>query len=219
MKFSVVVPALNEGSQIGSALRRLKTVSGTSPMEIILVDGGSDDNTVEQSRNWADKLITLPGSPRGAQWHAGAQAADGDLLFFLPADAQPPSGWQQLLEHFWLSREAKTTAATVFSVDYGAEWGYRLASSWANAAAAWAACPTSDHGFCVPPDVYRNSGGFPTTGDMTDMAFAARLRKLGRISRISGVIHPAARRLRQIGPLAGTAELSWRLLLSRFSRS
>lgn len=188
-------------------------------MEIILVDGGSDDNTVDQARGLIEKLILLPGSRRGALWHAGAKAADGDLLFFLSADAQPPPDWQQILEHFWLSQEAKTSAATVFSIDYGGGWSYQLAGAWANGAANWAGFPTADHGFCLPPEIYRNSGGFPETGDLEDFVFARRLRRLGRIIKVQGIIHPAARRLRQVGPLVGTAEAAWRLLRSRFSQS
>ncbi|MBI3564834.1 MAG: glycosyltransferase [Elusimicrobia bacterium] len=126
MKFSVIVAAHNEGPQIASALKRLRQISKTSPMEVVLVDGASDDGTADLAADWADTVLRHRENNRGAQWHAGAEKATGDLLFFLRADAQPPGNWQQALEHFWLTTAVDKVAAVGFTVDYGATAGLRL---------------------------------------------------------------------------------------------
>ena len=174
MKFSVIVAAYNEGPQIGSSLKRLRQISQTSPMEILVVDGGSDDGTVDAAREWADEVIEQDKPNRGAQWHAGADKATGDLYFFLRADAQPPGNWQQALEHFWLATSAGALAGTAFSVEYGAGFGLRALSAWSNARVR-SGLVSSDHGLCTTPEIYKAVGGFPTFPVLEDMEFSRRL--------------------------------------------
>lgn len=219
MKFSVIIPTFNEGPQISSSLRRLREISKTSPIEIILVDGGSDDDTVEMAKDWVDELLVLDAPNRGAQLHAGAQKATGDLLFFLRADAQPPGNWQQALEHFWLAGKSKKTAATVFRVDYGSSFPYRLASAMENFSAGVRGYPSGDHGFCTTPEIYRESGGFPPYASMEDLVFVDRLNSLGRIVLLKESIWPAARRMRSAGPLTSTLYQYWQELCFRLGAS
>lgn len=208
MKFSVVVASRNEGPQIASALKRLRQISKTSPMEIIVVDGGSDDGTARAAADWADAVVDLPQANRGAQWHAGAEKATGDLLFFLRADAQPPGNWQQALEHFWLTTQVDDVAAAVFSVDYGGGAGLRLLSAWSNARVRRGVA-TADHGICTTPEIYKEVGGFPAYPELEDFEFSLRLAKRGRIQLLPERIHAAARRVRAQGPLAYALRRVW----------
>lgn len=212
MKFSVIIPTFNEGSQIAASLRRLREISKTSPMEVILVDGNSDDNTVGMARDYVDEMIVMDKPNRGAQLHAGAQRAAGDLLLFLHADAQPPGTWQQALEHFWLSPHKGRAAATVFTVDFGSSLGFRLASAASNWSARWRNQPTGEHGFCTTPEIYRESGGFPPYPIMEDVAFAQKIKNLGSVAVLKERIWPAARRMHSVGPLTCMLENSWRRL-------
>ena len=204
MKFSVVVSAHNEGPQISSALKRLRQISKTSPMELIVVDGGSDDGTVKSAKDWADQVIELSAPNRGAQWHAGAQKATGDLLFFLRADSQPPGNWQQALEYFWLATPTERVAAAGFSVNYGGGAGLRLLSAWSNARVRGGTIG-ADHGVCTTPEIYQSVGGFPPFPELEDLEFSKRLAARGRIHLLPDVIHAAARRLRSQGPLTYVA--------------
>lgn len=218
MKFSVVVAAWNEGAQIGSALKRLRHISQDSPMEIIVVDGGSDDDTAAQARDWADTVLVLDAPNRGAQFDAGAKKATGDLLFFLRADSQPPAAWQSALEHFWLSRRSEGTSATCFSVDYGSTWAFRAASMLSNVRAR-VGHAGGDHGLCTTPEHYRRAGGFPDFAYMEDEAFCARLLKQGRIVLLPERIWPAARRMHQIGALRAELGKCWLGLRYRLGAS
>jgi len=199
VKFSAIIPAFNEGAQIASALKRLRQISRASPLEIILVDGGSDDDTVALARPWADRAIVLEGASRGAQLDAGARAASGELLLFLSADAQPSGGWQHALENFWLSPRLEKVAATAFLVDYGTGFPFRLASALSNASARWRGLAGAEHGLATTPEIYRASGGFPHLVRGEGRAFCLRLKRLGGLVVLSERVHCAARRLRRAG--------------------
>lgn len=208
MKFSVIVAAHNEGPQIGSSLKRLRQISQTSPMEVIVVDGGSDDGTIDAAREWADEVFAHPRANRGAQWHAGAEKATGDLLFFLRADSQPPGNWQQALEHFWLATPLARLAATAFSVEYGSSFGLRALSAWSNGRVRQGLV-SSDHGICTTPDIYRSTGGFPEFPVLEDLEFSRRLAVKGRIALLPERLRPAARHVHSIGPLSYLARRAW----------
>ncbi len=208
MKFSVVVAAQNEGSQIASALKRLRQISKTSPMELIVVDGGSDDATASVAGDWADHIVSFGSSNRGAQWHAGAEKATGDVLLFLRADAQPPGNWQQALEHFWLTTPVEQASAVGFTVAYGGGAGLRLLSAWSNARVRGGMLG-ADHGICTTPEIYKAVGGFPPYAELEDFEFSRRLAARGRIHLLKDRIHAAARRIRAQGPFSYIARRMW----------
>lgn len=209
MKFSVVIPTWNEGAQIVSSLKRLRQISQASPLEIIVVDGGSTDGTAGLAREWADQVISLEQSNRGRQLDEGARKASGDLLFFLRPDCQPPESWQQALEHFWLASHPRKVAATAFAVDYGSALSLRLAARWANSRVAWRGSVLGDHGLCTTPDIYRESGGYPHYACLEDMAFCDKLSRLGEIALLPERIWPAARGMRRDGPFKTGLKHLW----------
>lgn len=208
MKFSVIVAARNEGPQIASSLKRLRQISHTSPMEVLVADGGSDDGTADAAREWADQVIALDAPNRGAQWRAGAEKASGDLLVFLRADAQLPTDWQSALEHFWIATPTAKVAAAAFSVDYGSGWALSALSAWSNGRIR-AGVMNADHGMCTTPDIYHAVGGIPAYPELEDYEFGRRLSARGRLALLPQVIHAAARRLRAQGPARYALNRLW----------
>ena len=93
---SIIIPTLNEARSISQTLDAVMSLRGG--VEVIVVDGGSFDGTVEVVRGRNVTLITSERG-RGAQMHAGACAARGRALWFLHADtrAAPDSG-EQIVE-------------------------------------------------------------------------------------------------------------------------
>ena len=83
---SVIVPTLNEEAQIGLTLTAVQAVRGAD--EIVVVDGGSGDRTLEIARGYGVKVIEAARG-RGVQMQAGAQAAFGDVFWFVHADSLP----------------------------------------------------------------------------------------------------------------------------------
>ena len=100
MKASVVIPALNEEEFIGDCLRSLRAQT-VPPAEIIVVDNGSTDKTVEIARKYVDKVIILPDVGIATLRQAGAEAASNPIIVSTDADTTFPIFWlEKLLRHF-----------------------------------------------------------------------------------------------------------------------
>ena len=91
-RISIIIPVLNEAGTIE------KAIASTSPSlntEVIVVDGGSSDDTVLLAQNMGATVMTSPAG-RAHQMNLGAQAATGDILLFLHADTCLPPGFDAL---------------------------------------------------------------------------------------------------------------------------
>ena len=95
MKFSIIIPTLNEEKTIESCLSALQPLR--NECEIIVVDGGSIDNTRILAAPLADKVITSA-LGRAKQMNNGARQATGDVLIFLHADTRLPENALQLIQ-------------------------------------------------------------------------------------------------------------------------
>src|SRR4051812_498018 len=94
-RLSIVMPVLDEGEGIAGALDALAELR-TLGVELVVVDGGSRDATVQRARLRADHVLTAPRG-RAAQMNAGAAKASGDVLLFLHADTRLPHEAERLV--------------------------------------------------------------------------------------------------------------------------
>jgi rSAM/selenodomain-associated transferase 2 len=85
---SIIIPALNEAENISRLVNYLKEC--TTAAEIIVVDGGSSDETVERASKAGAVVVLSPKKGRGTQMNYGAAMARGDVLYFVHADVLPP---------------------------------------------------------------------------------------------------------------------------------
>ena len=88
MKLSVVVPSVNEESQISGAVR---SALAARAYEVVVVDGGSEDNTCRVASEAGARVLSS-GPGRAVQQNAGVRATTGDVLLFLHADCRLPAG-------------------------------------------------------------------------------------------------------------------------------
>jgi glycosyltransferase involved in cell wall biosynthesis len=94
-KLSIIIPVLNEGDNIAAALDALAHLRALGT-EVIVVDGGSRDATVERAKLRADRVVLAPRG-RALQMNAGAERASGDVLLFLHADTRLPAEASRLV--------------------------------------------------------------------------------------------------------------------------
>jgi rSAM/selenodomain-associated transferase 2 len=92
---SIIIPVLNEERGVEEIVHYLhKKISNTIPFEIIFVDGGSSDNTVNVIKNLKATVVFAP-KGRAVQMNEGAKNAKGSILYFLHCDSFPPQNFDQ----------------------------------------------------------------------------------------------------------------------------
>lgn len=91
-KASVIIPAYNSGNSIGPCLTALKRQS-VRPLEIIVVDDGSRDSTIEKTRGFGTKVLAQKHAGPAVARNRGARAARGDIILFTDADCVPDRDW------------------------------------------------------------------------------------------------------------------------------
>jgi rSAM/selenodomain-associated transferase 2 len=90
MKISVIIPTLNEAENISGLIKHLQEFGGSHLHEVIVVDGGSYDDTLEQAVAQKARVFLSEKKNRAFQMNLGANRAKGDILYFIHADALPP---------------------------------------------------------------------------------------------------------------------------------
>ena len=90
MKISIIIPAYQEAASISRLVHYLKDNGKDMLAEIIVVDGGSDDETLQKAKEAGAKAVISAKKGRGPQMNYGASLASGDILYFVHADVLPP---------------------------------------------------------------------------------------------------------------------------------
>jgi len=96
-KLSVVVPTYNEEGSIGETIEAVFRQSCCGRPEVLVVDGGSTDRTLEVATSHGAKVLRAPKPGRGPQMDVGARAAQGSVVMFLHADTELPLCYDRLL--------------------------------------------------------------------------------------------------------------------------
>jgi rSAM/selenodomain-associated transferase 2 len=100
MTISVIIPTLNEATNIRNLILFLKENADASLKEIIVVDAHSEDNTEGVALEAGAKVFTSAKRSRAAQMNLGAKSATGDILYFIHADCFPPSTYLIDIQRF-----------------------------------------------------------------------------------------------------------------------
>lgn len=179
LSVSIIVPVLNEGRLIGALLRNLRALG--PDLEIIIADGGSDDDTISIARSLADRVLVAPRG-RAAQMNAGAAVATGDILWFLHADLRPPS---DAIEEIQFALADDRAAGGCFRLRYPrCEWVYRIADSLGNLGVNVFGFALGDHGIFCRRSAFDRAGGYPLVPILEDAELYCRLRRIGQMTQL-----------------------------------
>jgi rSAM/selenodomain-associated transferase 2 len=186
---------LNSGETLPAMLAAIR--AAVAVREIIVVDGGSADDSVAIARAGGARTIAAIRG-RGTQLAAGAQAAAGEWLLFLHADCRPDRNWARAIGAFICQTGAQGRAGYFdFALDDAAPAARRL-----ERIVAWRcrlfALPYGDQGLLISRALYDAIGGFAPLPLMEDVEL---VRRLGghRMARIGARCVASARRYRRGG--------------------
>ena len=204
-KYSVIIPALNEADYIGATLARLQPARARGH-EVILVDGGSADDTCGIAAAGVDRILQC-GPNRGAQMNLGAGAAGGDILLFLHADTLLPGEFDRILD----DRGAAGNAWGSFDVRLsGGHFAFRCIERMMNLRSRLTGVALGDQAIFAGRRLFERLNGYADIPLMEDVELAGRLKKVSSPIRIGQPVVSSSRRWEQHG-IARTVLLSWQL--------
>ncbi len=210
-KLSIIIPALNEAGCIQALCTTLQPLRRLGH-EVILVDGGSVDDTVKLASPLVDKTI-LSGKGRAVQMQTGANAAKGAIFWFLHADSGVPENADLLIRE---ALERKQTDWGRFNISLQDKHpALRCVELAMNLRSSLTGIATGDQGIFVRRSLYEQVGGIPSLPLMEDIAFSRALKKHCRPACIRQPLLTSARRWRQHG-IFRTILTMWSLRLAYF---
>jgi rSAM/selenodomain-associated transferase 2 len=202
-RLCVVVPMLNEGSAIRETLNALRR--GAPNAEIVVVDGGSVDQSVDMAGKLADRVIAASRG-RARQMNAGAALGSGEILAFVHADTRVPSSFEKDI------LDAVGESGVVggrFDIELDdPSFAYRLIGDLISLRSRITKTATGDQAIFVRRSVFEALGGFPDLDLCEDLDFSRRLKRTGQVACLHSRVTTSARRWRRDG-LARTVLRMW----------
>jgi rSAM/selenodomain-associated transferase 2 len=192
-RLSIIIPTLNEAENIKAALA---STQPSTNVEVIVVDGGSKDKTVEIAKSVGVTVISSIAG-RANQMNVGAVAASGDILLFLHADTRLPIGFDVMVR---TALAQPGIVAGAFALRIDAEMGsLRLVEWGVNVRSRFLQMPYGDQAIFLTRQIFNEIGGFPELPIMEDFEMMQRLKSLGKIAFIPVPVITSARRWLQKG--------------------
>ena len=206
---SIIVPVLNEAKTIVPALWALKPLRDRGA-EVIVVDGGSSDDTFLLARSLVDQTIRSPRG-RGIQMNEGAKVASGFILLFLHADTKLPDDADTQVMY---GRSRDTSVWGRFDIRIaGRHPLLPVVARFMNWRSRMSGIATGDQAIFIQRETFFRIGGFADIPLMEDIEISRRLKAISPPICIASRVTTSGRRWDQHG-LWTTIWTMWRLRLS-----
>ena len=203
IKISLIIPVFNEAKIIEKYLLKIPM---KPDLEVIIVDGQSDDQTIALCENinlkFKPKIVTSPSKGRANQMNFGASLATGEYLCFLHLDSQLPFDYITQIEDL-LSQPNTIAGAFSLAID-APQFSFRLLEKLVNGRSRLFSLPYGDQGLFLKASVFRLMGGFAPMPIMEDYEFVQRLKKQGKIQISQASVLTSSRRWQKLGILKTT---------------
>lgn len=191
---SIIIPTLDEEKTIQRCLKQFARQAGSH--EIIVVDGGSRDNTEVVVREFPEvSLILTSKKGRGWQMNQGARAARGNTLLFLHADTLLPPDGLRLVQT--MMAQGNVLAGS-FSLSFDHEDPFLKLFAWLSRI-NHVLFTYGDQGFFIDRQAFARLGGYAEMPLMEDVEIQQRLRKAGRFVKLNVPVVTSARRFLRNG--------------------
>jgi uncharacterized protein len=189
---SVIIPTFNEANHIEETIERALD----EDVEIIVMDGGSSDDTIRKATDLGVRVETSPPG-RAQQQNHGAARARGKVLLFLHADTWLPKGYVgRVFETLLDPRTA--VGAFRFKTDTN-HWTMKVVDLMTNLRARTLRIPYGDQALFMRKALFESVGGFPDVPIAEDLFLVRHLAKEGRVSIVPAPVVTSARRWQTIG--------------------
>jgi rSAM/selenodomain-associated transferase 2 len=214
MRLAIIIPVLNEARGIEAALAQLADLRARGA-RVIVVDGGSGDDTVRRAAPLADRVIQAPRG-RALQMNAGArapEAADADVLLFLHADTRLPPDADRIIFRT-LANADRCWGRFDVSIEGRSRW-LRLIETLMNWRSRVTGIATGDQAIFVERGAFLALEGFAPIPLMEDVEFCRRARRISPPLALAARVTTSGRRWERHG-VWRTVLLMWRLRLAFF---
>lgn len=175
LTLGVVIPTLNAAGRLATTLASLEAGRAYFDLDIVVVDGGSEDDTVAVAQAGGARVVTSQAG-RGVQLHAGAQAVAGEGLLFLHADTILAGEWAAVLRGAIDQPGADARSFYFRFVLDDDHPGARRVERWVARRCQKYNLPYGDQGLALPRGLYDGLGGFAPMRLMEDVNFVTRIK-------------------------------------------
>jgi rSAM/selenodomain-associated transferase 2 len=190
---SIIIPVINESNHLAHTL---VTVNAATNIEVIVVDGGSWDDTVQIAKDAGAKVIHSERG-RAVQMNAGAAIATSPNLLFLHGDTALPMGYEGLI--YQTLAQPNVVAGAFNLAIAGSAIGLRLVEWGVKGRSHLWQMPYGDQGLFLKAEIFHGLGGFPTIPIMEDFVLVQQLNKLGKVAIAPATVSTSNRRWEKLG--------------------
>lgn len=206
ISLSIIVPVLNEARQLPSFLQHLMLWKSKG-CEVLLVDGGSTDDTVSMVREMGLSIMAAK-CGRANQMNAGAATTKGQMLLFLHADTYLPDKANQIIHHALTNKRHAWGRFNVCIT--GASQVLPIIATLMNIRSSITGIATGDQAMFMTRTAFDEVKGFPVLPLMEDIALSVELKKISAPICLKCKVTTSGRRWEKKGVLR-TVLLMWRL--------